>query len=400
MASMKYNSNGGSSDNISTYMPENLLPPLQNRKANSTHRLSRIEVQKASSMVKRFVERRLELDLNVIEHTAPLAFTSGTGVNDELDGSDSKSPVKFVVPNCDIPRGLVNANADEKNQEMKSPYRMDCEVVQSLAKWKMIMLHRLDCKKGEGIYCISTSIRKGYKGDVTHSVIADQWDYEVRIAESDRNLETLKKFVSTIWNIITDAEDMIVENYPQILLESHPTAMIRLPKKITFISSEELYSAYPDLDVHQRENAIVRKHGAVFIIGMGWPMKDGSAAQEIRAPTYDDWNLNGDILVQHPLTEYRHELASMGIRVDKTSIVAQLEYSGKSLEASLPFNKAVIDQKLPFCYGGGIGISRLLMLLLRTGHIGEVQCGVWHDAHYKQAKDAGIDIIPDRVLVD
>jgi aspartate--ammonia ligase len=155
---------------------------------------------------------------------------------------------------------------------------------------------------------------------------------------------------------------------------------------------------YPDLDVHGRENAIVRKHGAVFIIGMGWPMSDGSVAEEIRAPAYDDWNLNGDIMVEHPLTEYRHELSSMGIRVNKESILTQLEHRGRLHEKDLPFNKAVIDDALPHCYGGGIGISRLLMLLLRTGHIGEVHVGLWHDEHFKQAKAAGIDMIPDRIV--
>ena len=136
-----------------------------------------------------------------------------------------------------------------------------------------------------------------FQGDVTHSVIADQWDYEVRIAESDRNLETLKKYVRIIWKIITDAEDHILEKFPQILLEGHPTAEKLLPKELTFITAEELHATYPHFTVYERENAILRKHGAVFIVGMGWPMSDGSVAEEIRAPAYDDWNLNGDIMV-------------------------------------------------------------------------------------------------------
>lgn len=164
------------------------------------------------------------------------------------------------------------------------------------------------------------------------------------------------------------------------------------------MTSQELHDQYPDLDVHGRENAIVRKHCAVFIIGMGWPMSDGSEPEEVRSPGYDDWNLNGDIMCMHPLTEYRHEISSMGIRVDKESLLAQLEHRGMMDEAELDFFKAVIEERVPFSYGGGIGISRLAMLLLRTGHIGEVQVGLWHDAHYKQAAAAGIDMIPDRLI--
>jgi aspartate--ammonia ligase len=383
------------------YMPMELLPPKENWAANSTHRLSRIEMQKAMTKIKRFVERRLETDLNLFEHAAPIAFVSGTGVNDELDGSDSKAPVKFVVPNQYIPRGIKPKPAsaltpEERQQAVR--YKLDCEVMQSLAKWKRIMLDRLGVEVGDGIYCSSTSIRKGYKGDVTHSVIADQWDYEIRIRQEDRNLDTLKSYVNKIWKIITDAEDYILEEYPQILLPGHPTSSIRLPKEIQFITAEELHAKYPNEDVHGRENAAVREYGAIFIIGMGWPIA-GGPPEEVRAPAYDDWNLNGDIMVMHPLTGYRHELSSMGIRVDSKSIVAQLKHRGFENQIDLPFNQSVIHNRLPFSYGGGIGISRLLMLLLRCAHIGEVQCGIWHDEHYKQVCGApGVDMIPDRIV--
>jgi len=379
-----------------TYMPDSLLPPTRNREAVSTKRLSRMDLQRAITDVKRFIENRLENDLNIIKHTAPLAFMIGTGVNDELDGSESKSAVRFTVPNKYIPRGIIPE--DEKLKREPNPFKMECEVVQSLAKWKRIMLDRLGCNVGEGIYCDSTSIRKGYKGDVTHSAIADQWDFEIRIHEKDRTIETLKSFVQTLWNIIADCEDYILTKYPQIVLQGHPTALYRLPKDVTFITSEELHMMYPNLDVHDRESAIVDKYGAVFIMGMGWPMADGSAAEEVRSPGYDDWNLNGDIIVKHPLTEYRHELSSMGIRVNKDSLLSQLKHRGKLDEGNLDYQKAIINGKLPFSYGGGLGISRLLMLLLRTGHIGEVQVGVWHDAHYRQAMEAGLDIIPDRIV--
>lgn len=279
-----------------------------------------------------------------------------------------------------------------------SPYSIDCEVVQSLAKWKRLMLDRLDCPVGQGIYCDSTSIRKGYKGDVTHSAIADQWDFEIRITKEQRNVEQLKVYVRTIWKIITDAEDYILDKYPQILLDGHPTATMRLPKEITFVTSQQLHDMYPALGVHGRENAAVKQFGAIFIIGMGWPMSDGTVPEEVRSPGYDDWNINGDIMVLHPLTEYRHEISSMGIRVDGKALMRQLEHRGMLQEKDLGFFKALRDEKLPYSYGGGIGISRLLMLLLRTCHIGEVQVGVWHDKHFEQAAEAGMDLIPDRIL--
>jgi aspartate--ammonia ligase len=342
--------------------------------------------------------------------------------------------VYFTVPNRDVPRGIT---IDPDKMKERSPYELECEVVQSLAKWKRLMLDRLGCDVGEGIYCDSISIRKGYKGDVTHSIVADQWDFEVRINEEDRTVETLKQYVTKIWKIVTDCEDYILEKYPDILLEGHPTATSRLPKKLTFITSEELHEMFPTLGVHERETAAVKWFGAIFIIGMGWPMADGTPAEEVRSPGYDDWHLNGDIIVevsifvkralicnvlqqkvyvrfssryiqtfallinvpkQHPLTQYRHELMSTGIRVNSESLRAQLAHRGMSEQAELPFMKAVLEDRLPFCFGGGIGISRLLMLLLRTCHIGEVQCGVWHDEHYKQAAAAGIDLIPDRIV--
>lgn len=214
---------------------------------------------------------------STIQHPAPLGFLKGTGVNDELDGTESKSAVSFVVPNKDIPRGLKVEEAGNNTQD-PSPYEMQCEIVQSLAKWKRIMLDRLDIIVGHGIYCDSTSIRKGYKGDVTHSVVADQWDFEIHITRKQRNLETLKSYVRKIWNIITDAEDYILDKYPQILLPGHATADVRLPKEIYFVTSQELHDEFPTMSVHEREDAAVDKYGAVFIIGMGWPMSDGSAA--------------------------------------------------------------------------------------------------------------------------
>eukprot|EP00529_Nitzschia_sp_RCC80_P018814 CAMPEP_0113471376 /NCGR_PEP_ID=MMETSP0014_2-20120614/16943_1 /TAXON_ID=2857 /ORGANISM="Nitzschia sp." /LENGTH=514 /DNA_ID=CAMNT_0000364003 /DNA_START=296 /DNA_END=1840 /DNA_ORIENTATION=- /assembly_acc=CAM_ASM_000159 len=405
------------------YMSPSKLPPRRNLKKNSTHRLSRKQIQCAITDIKRFVEHRLENDFKLIKHTTPLALMAGTGVNDDLDGSQSKSAVTFVVPNEDIPRGLmlmVNSNTaanyengdgdgenDTHSSRPRTKYQMECEIVQSLAKWKRIMLQRLDCSVGEGLYCDSTSIRKGYKGDVTHSVVADQWDFEIRISKQQRTVEQLKQFVSKLYSIIVDTETMILQKYPDILPpedESDPWRLDapswRLPRKIHFTTSEELHADFPLMDdVHERETAACRKYGAIFICGMGWPLQDGSPPEEVRSPSYDDWNLNGDIIVYHPLTEYRHELSSMGIRVDADSLKAQLEHRGMfEKESTLDFQKAVLEDKLPYSYGGGLGISRLCMLLLRTCHIGEVQVGVWHDEHYRQVLEAGIDLIPDRIL--
>ena len=323
---------------------------------------------------------------------------TGTGVNDELDGSKSKTAVKFTVSNQDIPRGIVLS--EEQIEAMPKPHEMTCEIVQSLAKWKRIMLDRLHVKIGEGIYCDSTSIRKGYKGDVTHSVVADQYDFEIKIDESMRNLDQLKTYVQIIYKIIVDCQEYIFERYPQILCHTHESSEWRLPDNITFITSQELHDLYPNFGIHERENAAVTRFGAIFVIGMGWPMNDGSIAQEIRSPSYDDWLLNGDIIVRHPLTGYRHELSSMGIRVNAESLTSQLKHRGVyDKEKDLPFQRAVLNNILPLSYGGGIGISRLLMLLLRTSHIGEVQCGLWHDSHYEQIADlGGIDIIPDRII--
>mmetsp|Transcript_12042 Transcript_12042/g.29017 ORF Transcript_12042/g.29017 Transcript_12042/m.29017 type:complete len:581 (+) Transcript_12042:516-2258(+) len=393
------------------YMSPSKLPPPHNLRKNSTRRLSRKQIQCAITDIKRFVELRLESDLNIIKHATPLALTAGTGVNDDLDGSTSKSAVSFVVPNEDIPRGLAVKKKEDQDDHhahhskppTQPPYQMDCEIVQSLAKWKRIMLQRLDCDVGEGLYCDSTSIRKGYKGDVTHSVVADQWDFEIRISKQQRTVEQLKEFVSTLYQIIVDTETMILQKYPDIVMsqteevDEDPAWM--LPRQIHFTTSEQLHAEFPDKDVHERETAACRKYGAIFICGMGWPLEDGSPPEEVRSPSYDDWNLNGDIMVYHPLTEYRHELSSMGIRVDAESLKAQLEHRGMfEKESTLDFQKAVLEDKLPYSYGGGLGISRLCMLLLRTCHIGEVQVGVWHDEHYKQVLEAGMDLIPDRIL--
>ncbi|KAJ8607172.1 hypothetical protein CTAYLR_007349 [Chrysophaeum taylorii] len=362
---------------MSKYMNAKLLP------SGYRPQLSKQSVLIASDAVKRFVEDRLKSDLNLLKHPAPFAFEASSKINDDLDGSDAHKAVRFHISNITRDRGVAPPTTEAEK------YGLEAEVVQSLANWKRVMLQWYGLEVGQGLFCESTSIRKGYKGDVTHSNIADQWDWELRIEESQRTIEFLRGIVNKIWRIIKDCEAMVAERFG---LE--PT----LPDKIHFVTSEELHATWPDADIHGREDAAVNKWGAIFILGMGWPMKDGSAPEEIRSPSYDDWLLNGDIIVRHPVTGYRHELTSMGIRVDADALKKQLAHRGMNDLATKPYQAAVIRGDLPFCIGGGIGISRLLMLMLKTGHIGEVQVGVWHKDHHAQAKAAGIDLIPDRIL--
>ncbi|CAM9576698.1 unnamed protein product [Chrysoparadoxa australica] len=358
------------------YMPCDLLPtgylPI----------LTPIEVQEASEDIKHFVEGRLKSELKLFKHTAPLCFHQDDGINDDLDGY--KKPVQFHITNVDAPRGI----APKANKE-KEVHGFDAEVVQSLAKWKRVMLHHYGVPKDSGLFCESFSIRKGYKGDPTHSSIVDQWDWEVTISEEQRTMAFLMATVRKIYGIIKDCDSMIRKKWPA--LNEIPSV---LPDEIHFITAEELHAMWPEEDVHGRENAAVNTWGAIFIIGMGWPMKDGSAPEEIRAPDYDDWNLNGDIIVKHPVTGYRHELSSMGIRVNAEALRAQLKHRGMEEHAELPFQKALLAGELPQTMGGGIGISRLLMLLLLRAHVGEVQVGIWAHEHVKQAEAAGCKLIP------
>jgi len=359
-------------------MDEGLLPK------NYKPVLTRRQVPVVSEEVKDFIETRLKKDMKLFKHVAPMCFMAGTGVNDDLDGTLANKPVGFHVANITRDRGVVS------NSEEEERFGFDAEVVESLAKWKRMMLQWYECPNNTGLFCESTSIRKGYKGDVTHSNICDQWDWEMVITREQRTVEFLKSTVRTIWRFIKDCETMLHEKYPVL----KPF----LPEDITFVTAEELHSTWPLEDIHGRENKAVEKWGAIFIIGMGYEMKDGSAPEEVRAPDYDDWNLNGDIIVRHPVTGYRHELSSMGIRVDADSLRKQLEHRGMEDRAKLAFHKKILDDELPLCIGGGIGISRMLMLLLQRGHIGEVQVGIWHSEHFKQAEQHGISLIPDRII--
>lgn len=212
------------------------------------------------------------------------------------------------------------------------------------------------------------------------------------MTKEQRNMEFLKETVRSLWKMITECEASVHAAFPDKFQGAKT-----LPADITFVTPDELHERWPEADIHEREDAGVREWGAIFIIGMGYPLKDGSAPEEMRAPDYDNWVLNGDIIVHHPTTGYRHELSSMGIRVDADDIKKQCEFRGRSELLTKPYHQAVLNNELPLCIGGGIGISRLVMLVTQCAHIGEVQCGLWHPEHVEQAEAAGCKIIPDHL---
>lgn len=374
--------NVGSVSRFSTalpYMPQSQYPK------NYKPILNRVELQKALFQMKRsFCDDLFEKKLKLFPHVAPVAFVMGSGINDDLDGSEVKSSVKFHVSNLKTQRGVWIDTS-----KLQETHGFDAEIVQSLAKWKRQLLGDFyKAKPGEGIYVESASIRKGYFGDQTHSNLCEQWDWELLITEQERNLEFLKGIVRKIWSSIKYAENVVLEAYPKLNVGE------KLPDEITFVTSQQLHDMFPGAGVHGRENKGVDKYGAMFIIGMGHKMSDGSVPEEIRAPDYDDWSLNGDIMVKHPVTGYRHELSSMGIRVDAKSLRSQLKERNMEDRMTLPFHKAVLEGKLPQTIGGGIGITRLAMLLLRTGHIGECQAAIWHPKHVQESAKAGMHVIP------
>ncbi|MCX7983904.1 MAG: aspartate--ammonia ligase [Bacteroidetes bacterium] len=303
------------------------------------------ETEIAIKRIKDFFELNLALELDLIRLTAPLFVLKGTGVNDDLNGIER--PVSFTV------RALQNQEA---------------EVVQSLAKWKRLALADYKIPVGRGIYTDMNAIRPDETLDNLHSLYVDQWDWEKVITAEQRTQSYLFKVVERIYSVIRRTELFVNHEYPHI----EPL----LPETITFISSEELLRLYPTLTPHEREDAITRKCGAVFIHGIGHILSDGRR-HDGRAPDYDDWSLNGDILVWNPVVECAFELSSMGIRVDKETLVAQLHIAGKEERLHLMFHKRLMNDELPHSIGGGIGQSRLCMFYLRKAHIGEIQASIW-----------------------
>jgi aspartate--ammonia ligase len=332
--------------------------------------ISLIETEKAIQLMKDHFESGLASDLRLRRVTAPLFVLKGTGLNDELHGVER--PIEFAIK-------------DMRGQE--------AEVVQSLAKWKRMMLRDYDIKIGHGIYTDMNALRPDEELDNLHSVYVDQWDWEKAITPEERNLETLKSTVLKIWDNVKRCEFYMYSFY------SHITPA--LPEEITFIHAEQLYEMYPDLPPKDRESKIAEKYGAVFIIGIGYDLPDGKP-HDRRAPDYDDWSteteggfrgLNGDIIVWNPILECAAEITSMGIRVDKDELVTQLELTDSMDKAELLFHRRLLNDELPSSIGGGIGQSRTAMQLLKKAHIGEIQSAIWPGEMVSHCRKSGIILI-------
>jgi aspartate--ammonia ligase len=328
--------------------------------------LNRLDTQKALFEIKRSIEDNLCKALNLQMVQVPLIVDRESGVNDYLDRDGSRTPIEF-------PCGL---GLDK---------RINAQVVQAATKWKRMALRQFECKVGEGICTDMRAVRKDYFLDHDHSSYVDQWDWERVITPNERNLEYLKDTVRKIWKVIRGAGVHVQEILPALKTSRYPN----IPEELTFIHAEDLLDMYPDLPRKQRETAILQKYPAVFIIGIGWVLKDGYP-HEMRAADYDDWvtptdketgkpthGLNGDILVWNPVTKRRHELTSMGIRVTKDTLKQQLEISGQLDFLKLPYHQAILNDQIPLSIGGGIGQARTFMYLLRTAHLGEVTVTVW-----------------------
>ena len=345
-----------------------LLPPLKR--------------MKALYMIKEYIEKHLCEELNLQMVQVPLIVSKESGVNDYLDRDGSRTPVEFP---CGL--GL--------------PKPITAQVVQAATKWKRMALAQFGCEVGEGINTDMRAVRKDYFLDHDHSSYVDQWDWEKRITADMRNLDFLKDTVKKIWKVIYGAGQMAREAFPELRDPKYPD----LPEELTFIHAEELLDMYPDLPRKQRETKLLQQYPAVFIIGIGWVLKDGYP-HEMRAADYDDWvtptitkngtqmhGLNGDILVWNPVTRRRHELTSMGIRVTKETMKQQLEMSGQLDFLKLPYHQAILNDKIPLSIGGGIGQGRTYMYLLRTAHLGEVTVSVWPDQLKKICEAKNIHVL-------
>jgi len=348
---------------ISTYpevakiLPEDYTPLLPPK-----------ERMKALFEIKKYIEENLCKELNLFMVQVPLIVDIRSGVNDMLDRDGSRTPVEFK---CGL--GL------------ETP--IHAQIVQAATKWKRPALREFDCKTGEGICTDMRAVRKDYFLDHDHSSYVDQWDWERVMTMEQRSLDFLKDIVKKIWKVIRGAGKHAQEMFPQLKTDKYPD----IPEELTFLHAEEILDMFPDLPRKQRETQILQKYPAVFIIGVGYVLKDGYP-HEMRAADYDDWitptitkndeqyhGLNGDILVWNPVTKRRHELTSMGIRVTKETLVKQLEQADQMESLELPYHKAIMNDEIPLSIGGGIGQSRTYMYLLRAAHLGEVSVTVWPD---------------------
>jgi len=317
--------------------------------------------QIAIKTIKDFFQTLLAERLHLLRVSAPLFVDPQSGLNDNLNGIER--PVTF----------------DIKNQNGR-----DAEIVQSLAKWKRYALKKYGFHVGEGLYTDMNAIRRDEDNDNIHSIYVDQWDWEKIIAKEDRTLETLKETVRIVYKVLRKTEKYLAIHYDYI--------EEILPHDIFFVTTRELEEMFPDYTPKEREYYITKAKGAVCIMQIGDALENGEP-HDGRAPDYDDWSMNADILVYFPVLDIALELSSMGVRVDKDSMKKQLEKAGCPERASLPYHKAVLNDELPYTIGGGIGQSRICMFLLRKAHIGEVQCSLWSDETMQGAEEKGLQLL-------
>ena len=329
--------------------------------------LDRKDTQKTIFAAKNYIEENLCRELNLMMVQVPLIVDVESGVNDMLDRDGSRTPIQFHI----------------SNDYNKHP--IDAQIVQAATKWKRVALRQFGMTVGEGLCTDMHAVRKDYFLDHDHSAYVDQWDWEKVITADQRSLDYLKDTVRKIWKVLKGAETHVQKLFPQLKTNKYPS----LPDELKFLHAEEILDMYPDLPRKQRETAVLQKYPAVFIIGVGWVLKDGYP-HEMRAADYDDWvtetksddgrtmhGLNGDILVWNPVTKRRHELTSMGIRVNADTLRKQLEISHQLDFLKLPYHQGIIKNELPLSIGGGIGQSRTYMILLKKAHLGEISVTVW-----------------------
>ena len=323
--------------------------------------LNLYDTQVAIKMAKDFFETLLAERLHLLRVSAPLIVDPASGMNDNLNGIER--PVRF---------------------DIKSDDTCMAEIVQSLAKWKRYALKKYGFSAGDGLYTDMNAIRRDEDVDAIHSIYVDQWDWEKVITKEERNIETLKDAVRTVYKVLRKTEKYMSIHYDYI--------EEILPHDIFFVTTSELEEMFPDATRKERELYIARAKGAVCIMKIGGKLSDGEP-HDGRAPDYDDWEMNADIVVYYPVLDIALELSSMGVRVDKDALLRQLEERGCMDRACLPFHQAVINEEVPYTIGGGIGQSRMCMFLLRKAHIGEVQCSLWPSGLVAEAEQEGLQLL-------
>ena len=324
-------------------------------------KLNIVDTEIAVKKLKDYFQSALSKALQLTRVSAPLFVFPETGLNDNLNGVER--PVSF---------------------DMKEQGSKECQIVQSLAKWKRNALKKYGFTSGNGLYTDMNAIRRDEETDNIHSIYVDQWDWERILEKSDRNIAFLKSIVTKIYQACLDTEAFINAEYPMFTK--------KLPETIHFITSQELLDLYPGMTTKQREDAYLKENKAAFIMQIGGELSDGSK-HDGRAPDYDDWSLNGDIMLFNPVLDAAFEISSMGIRVDEKTLLAQLEIAGCNDRLAFPFHDDIINGRLPYTIGGGIGQSRLCMFFLEKLHIGEVQASVWKESDLKICAENGINLL-------